>query len=75
MAKRIEKAHIGRPVDFRSSQPDDSMLNGTIERVKNGIAVVRYYIVRDREGNQRAYAPQGFVAYIGVRSERIQEIY
>lgn len=75
MKTRIKKAHVGRPIDFRSSQPDDAPLNGIIERVKNGVAVVRFYVVRDLEGHQRAFEPQGFVAYLDVRDERIIEVF
>lgn len=75
MAKRILRAHVGRPIDFASSQASDAPLNGVIEQVKRGVATVRYYVVRDRDGNQRAHSPEGFVAYIDARSERIQEIY
>lgn len=75
MTTRIKKAHVGRPVDFKSSQVDDAPLNGVIERVKNGVAAVRFYVVRDLEGHQRAFDPEGFVAYLDVRDERIIEVF
>jgi len=75
MTSQIKRAHIGRSVGFRSSRSGDAPLNGVIERIKNGIATVRYYVVRDRDGIQQAFCAEGFVAYLGVRDGRIIEIF
>jgi hypothetical protein len=72
---RIIKRHVGRPVDFRAAG-DEAVLNGRIEKVQFGIATVRYWTVRDTEGNLLAHNPgDGFVAYLEVRSPRLVAIY
>lgn len=75
MTTLIRKRDVGRVVDFRSSRKDDALLNGRIEKVKNGTASIRYHVVRDSSGLQRAFSEEGFVAYLNVRDERIIEIY
>lgn len=72
---RILKSHIGRPVDFQSSQPDEQPINGRIESVRRGIATVRFYVVRATDGSLRAHNPEGFTAYLPVRDSHILEVY
>jgi hypothetical protein len=74
---RVLKRHVGRPVDFLAAGiTRGTAVNGVIEQVRNGIVAVRYWAVRDQEGNLVAHAPEeGFVAYLKVRSVRILAIH
>jgi hypothetical protein len=72
---RIMARHVGRPVDFKAAG-DGATLNGRIEKVAFGIATIRYWTVRDRQGNLLAHNPgEGFVAYLEVRSPRIVAVH
>jgi hypothetical protein len=67
-SKRIQKKHIGRPMDFKAAD-GATVLNGRIETVRNGIATVRYYV----PGTQNP--AEGFTGYLPVASKQIVEIY
>jgi hypothetical protein len=72
---RIRKAQVGRTVDFKSSQSDEQVINGVIERVKNRIATIRFYVVRANDGTLRTFNQEGFTAYLPVSDIRIVEVY
>lgn len=72
---KIRKVHIGRSVDFKSSQADEQVINGRVERVKNRVASVRFHTVRALDGSLRSFNQEGFIAYLPVNDERIVEIY
>ena len=71
---RILKKHIGRPVDFIGSD-EFKPINGVVEKVKNGIAAIRYWSAESTDGERRHYNSEGFVTYIPVRDQRIVEVY
>lgn len=71
---RICKKRIGRPLNF-SFGPAHQPINGVVEKVRNGIATIRYYIVRDLQGELVASSVEGFTAYLSCRSEAILEVF
>jgi len=65
MKNKIQKKHIGHPVDF---QTRNGIANGKIIKVARGIATVEYYLPAN-------FNAEPYTTYIETTSERIVEVY
>lgn len=74
--RKILKKHVGRPVDFHGcGAAARAVTNGRVEKVGRGIATVRYWTVRDEQGNLLAHSTEGYLAYLSVSDSRIVAVY
>jgi len=59
----VTRKNIGQPVNFQAN-PEYKMINGVLENVKNGVAVVRYWFAETIDSDRRDESKEGFVAYL-----------